>query len=163
MHILISSDMASETNPFCKPSLGERPHQILVPSRSSSISRNICTGNPRTLGQVASAASSGGSSLPQRTTPSTTARHSQATGDRVSSYLPTDDIKRRHLNSTRTTQRSASCPATTRKSMHPSRIQRWSGLTRTVSDWDHGLRRVCGSYRVFENVLTVLQGSGVVV
>lgn len=27
--------------------------------------------------------------------------------------------------------------------MHPTKIQRWSGLTRTVNDWDHGLRRVC--------------------
>ncbi|KAL6150855.1 hypothetical protein ACJQWK_10788 [Exserohilum turcicum] len=25
--------------------------------------------------------------------------------------------------------------------MHPTRVQRWSGLTRTVNDWDHGLRR----------------------
>ncbi|EUC38788.1 hypothetical protein COCCADRAFT_81989 [Bipolaris zeicola 26-R-13] len=37
--------------------------------------------------------------------------------------------------------RSASCSAAIREPMHPTKIQRWSGLTRTVNDWDHGLRR----------------------
>ena len=128
-------NMASETDPSCV----EEAHEPSIPIRSSSISRN----NIPTLTQVVSAASAGGSSLPQRTISSTTARHSLGTSDRVFSSLLPDDIERKHLDSTRTTRRSASCSATTRKSMHPTKIQRWSGLTRTVSDWDHGLRRVC--------------------
>ena len=38
-------------------------------------------------------------------------------------------------------RRSVSCAATTSKSMAADRVQRWSGMTRTVGDWD-GLRRV---------------------
>jgi hypothetical protein len=127
-------NMASETD----PSYVEEAHEPSIPSRSLSISRNIST-----LTQVVSAASSGGCTLPQRAISSTTARHSLGTNDRVSSSLLRDDIERRPLDSNRTTRRSASCSAKTRKSMHPTKIQRWSGLTRTVSDWDHGLRRVC--------------------
>jgi hypothetical protein len=128
-------NMASETDPSCV----DEAHEPSIPSRSSSISRN----NIPTLTQVDSAASAGGSTLPERTISSTTARHSQGTSDRLSSSPLRDDVARRHLDSIRTTRRSASCSATTRKSMHPTKIQRWSGLTRTVSDWDHGLRRVC--------------------
>jgi hypothetical protein len=42
-------------------------------------------------------------------------------------------------------QRSVSCAAATSKSMAVDRVQRWSGMTRTVSDWD-GLRRVSRPY-----------------
>jgi hypothetical protein len=38
-------------------------------------------------------------------------------------------------------RRSVSCAAATSKSMAAERVQRWSGMTRTVGDWD-GLRRV---------------------
>jgi hypothetical protein len=38
--------------------------------------------------------------------------------------------------------------------MHPTKIQRWSGLTRTVSDWDHGLRRVCEIPYIVNHALT---------
>ncbi|KAF1832725.1 hypothetical protein BDW02DRAFT_410977 [Decorospora gaudefroyi] len=133
--------MASGTNPSCKPGLGQEPHQPLIPSRSSSISRNTCTGNPRTLSQVVSAASLGGSPLPQRRFSSMTARHSLSPIDRVAPSFLKDGIERKHPNPIRTTRRSASCSATTQKPMDSAKIQRWSGLTRTVSDWDHGLRR----------------------
>ena len=147
--------MASETN----PSYVEEPHQPSIPTRSSSISRDICTGSPRTLSQVVSAGSSNRSTLPQRTISSATARHSLGTSDRTSSSVLRDDIERRHLGSIRTTRRSASCSATTRKSMHPTKIQRWSGLTRTVSDWDHGLRRVCKNCLYVERRANIFEGS----
>src|SRR5690242_12255114 len=48
-----------------------------------------------------------------------------------------------HLdNNTRPSiRRSVSCATATRNSMAAEKVQRWSGMTRTVSDWD-GLRRV---------------------
>lgn len=50
-----------------------------------------------------------------------------------------------HLDTTfdsRTTlRRSVSCATGARNSMAVDKVQRWSGMTRTVSDWD-GLRRV---------------------
>jgi hypothetical protein len=42
-------------------------------------------------------------------------------------------------------RRSVSCAAATSKSMAVDRVQRWSGMTRTVGDWD-GLRRVSRPY-----------------
>lgn len=45
--------------------------------------------------------------------------------------------------SSHTLQRSVSCATRTQSSiMAVDKVQRWSGMTRTVSDWD-GLRRVC--------------------
>ena len=38
-------------------------------------------------------------------------------------------------------RRSVSCAPATPKSMAAEKVQRWSGMTRTVGDWD-GLRRV---------------------
>jgi hypothetical protein len=42
---------------------------------------------------------------------------------------------------TKENRRSSSCPPAARNSMSSVTVQRWGGLTRTVSDWD-GLRRV---------------------
>ena len=44
-------------------------------------------------------------------------------------------------------RRSVSCAAATSKSMAADRVQRWSGMTRTVGDWD-GLRRVSSPHRL---------------
>lgn len=41
-------------------------------------------------------------------------------------------------------RRSGSCATANQRSMAVEKVQRWSGMTRTVSDWD-GLRRVCCS------------------
>jgi hypothetical protein len=38
--------------------------------------------------------------------------------------------------------------------MNPTIVQRWSGLTRTVSDWEHGLRRVGSGPLVLKAKLT---------
>ena len=135
--------MASENNPSCETSLEEGPHQQLIPTRTSFTSRNICLGDPRTLNQVVSAAPTSGSTLPHHTSLPTAKRHSFAIGDRVASTLLENNIDKRRLKSTDTRPRSASCLVTTPKPMHPTKVQRWAGLTRTVSDWDHGLRRVC--------------------
>jgi hypothetical protein len=135
--------MASESNPPCQTSLGEEPHQQLIPTRTSSISRNLCMGDPRILNQVVSAAPTSGSTLPHHTSLPTTRRHSLAIGDRAASTLLENTTDKRRLKATETRPRSASCLATTPKPMHPAKVQRWAGLTRTVSDWDHGLRRVC--------------------
>ena len=62
-------------------------------------------------------------------------------GDRVEIASTADQ----HFNITSdfrlSLRRSVSCAATTSKSMAADRVQRWSGMTRTVGDWD-GLRRV---------------------
>ncbi|KAF1942182.1 hypothetical protein EJ02DRAFT_181254 [Clathrospora elynae] len=115
-------------------------HQPPIPSRSSSVSRNHPTGNPRSLSQPLSAASLSGVPLPQPIVTSTTARHSFCDNDPHSSITLKDDTKRVCIYPARARRPSASCTVTIRNAMHPQ-IQRWSGLTRTVSDWDHGLRR----------------------
>lgn len=135
--------MASEAIPSCQASIGEEPHGYLIPARTSSLSRTLCFDDPRTLNQVVSAASTSGSTLPHHTSPPTAARHSFAVGDRVASTLVEDSTGKGSLRATETRPRSASCLVTPSKPMHPTKVQRWSGLTRTVSDWDHGLRRVC--------------------
>ena len=136
--------MTSESKPLCKPGNGVEHYQPSVPSRSSPISQiNFRADEPRTLEEADSAAPTARFPLPQRTLPSTTTRHSLVSGDRS----PANPLKNGALgarrDSTRVHRRSASCSGPTRKSMHPTKLQRWSGLTRTVSDWDHGLRRVC--------------------
>lgn len=45
------------------------------------------------------------------------------------------------LDSRSTLRRSVSCATGAQNSMAVDKVQRWSGMTRTVSDWD-GLRRV---------------------
>lgn len=46
------------------------------------------------------------------------------------------------LDSSTPLRRSVSCATGAQNSMAVDKMQRWSGMTRTVSDWD-GLRRVC--------------------
>jgi hypothetical protein len=59
--------------------------------------------------------------------------------------LESASVAGHHLNTTldsRTTlRRSVSCATGAQNSMAVDKVQRWSGMTRTVSDWD-GLRRV---------------------
>lgn len=96
------------------------------------------------------------SSTCQRSIQSTTVRHSLVIDDgRPLDLLKNSIVSKSNLftrnHPTRTNskaiRRSASCSAATGKSMHPSTVQRWSGLTRTVGEWD-GLRRVCERLRI---------------
>jgi hypothetical protein len=141
--------MASETNAPCQPGTVEEPHEYLIPACTSFTSRNHCLGDPKTLDQVVSAASTSRSTLPHHTSPPSTTRHSLAIVDRIASTSPGNSTGDRHLKSIETRPRPVSCFATPSKPMHPTKVQRWSGLTRTVSDWDHGLRRVCCSIFAF--------------
>lgn len=60
-------------------------------------------------------------------------------------------------------RRSASCSATMRSPMSATKVKRWAGLTRTVSDWD-GLRRVCLTTEASPSLANVsFVGSGVMV
>jgi hypothetical protein len=141
--------MASKTNAPCRPSTGKEPHEYPIPACTSFTSRSLCLGDPRTLNQVVSAASTSRSTLPHHTSPPSTTRHSLAIVDRIASTSLENSTGKRHLKSIETRPRPASCFATPSKPMHPTKVQRWSGLTRTVSDWDHGLRRVCSSTFAF--------------
>jgi hypothetical protein len=152
--------MSSEENPLCQSGLEAKAHEPLIPSRNSLIARSLPTGNNLTLTRLGSAASSTVVPLPQHTLPSTAKRHSLVADDRISLDLLKEDFEKRRLTSNRAPRRSASCAATARKSMNPTKIQRWSGLTRTVSNWDHGLRRVRDhSTYPLQHVLTVFKGS----
>jgi hypothetical protein len=57
--------------------------------------------------------------------------------------------------------------ATIKKSMSQAAVQRWAGLTRTVTDWD-GLRRVCfafsstASLLIFSRILSYGSGMAIV-
>jgi hypothetical protein len=152
--------MTSEQDPLCQSGLERKTHEPLIPSRSSSISRSLSTGNILTLTRLGSAASSTVVPLPQHTLPSTTKRHSLIADSRISLKLLKDDFEDRHLASNQTPRRSASCAATARKPMNSIKMQRWSGLTRTVSEWDHGLRRVREHSKYsLQHALTVFKGS----
>lgn len=52
----------------------------------------------------------------------------------------TDQLSQNDFDYCEPNKRSASCATAARNSMAVGRVQRWSGMTRTVSDWD-GLRR----------------------
>lgn len=123
--------------------VGEELHQHLIPSRASSLSGTSCNGKPRPLSQVVSAESLEKSPRPRSATTSGSARHSLAIGERIFPGFHGTNSTRERSTLIGTRPRFASCFATTREPMHPTKIQRWSGLTRTVNDWDHGLRRVC--------------------
>jgi len=84
-----------------------------------------------------------GGLLPRkRSVTSSATRHNLAVRRRISSAFLGHDTATR-VNPPTTRQRSSSCSATIHTPMQPTKIQRWSGLTRTAKDWDYGLRRVC--------------------
>lgn len=62
-------------------------------------------------------------------------------------------LKRSDSCPAKANQRFTSSPTATRNQMASANIQRWDGLTRTVSDWD-GLRRVSGSLVVIGSLLS---------
>lgn len=131
-------------------SLGEEP-RLSTPSRSSFTPPD--TGRRPTT-PVGSLAVPEKHTLPQRRGPPSTSRYSMisclglAPDVSGKEYSPAstgatqDHLGRRASTGPRDSPRSASCSAATRQPMHHTKIQRWAGLTRTVSDWDF-LRRVC--------------------
>ncbi|KAF2856882.1 hypothetical protein T440DRAFT_484970 [Plenodomus tracheiphilus IPT5] len=133
--------------PSSTVSLGKES-RLAIPSRSSSLPRGCGTHRPRTLSRAASAARSKSTLSQRHGSPSTTSRHSLLHIDGSSldvslkGYNSSSDASSRILTDVTSTSkvqnegRSASCSATSRRPMHHTRIQRWAGLTRTVSDWD---------------------------
>ncbi|KAI8937820.1 hypothetical protein NX059_005514 [Plenodomus lindquistii] len=128
------------------PSL-EKDSRPAVPSRSSSLLRGRGLDRPGTLKRVASAGTPK-NPLPQRDKSTSTSRHSFSPLDggspesTVKECNQSNQVSSSHLtvatnsSEAQSKGRSASCAAAPRKPMHHARIQRWAGLTRTVSDWD---------------------------
>lgn len=144
----LESDMPSEMMPPSTSRLTQEEPQASIPSSSSSVSRDRSTTHrSRTLNRVASAG------------PSTISRHEASTAlngrpdvidDASSTPIIPTYFERKPLTAGKANRTSASCSAASRKSMHPAKVQRWAGLTRTVSDWNL-LRRVGCSRRMLEN------------
>lgn len=141
-------------SPRISGSLDEQSHST-VPSRSSSLSRDNSTRQSRALHRLAAPADASGRTrpLPQRSGSSPTSRHSSAIdgwssntlipGSRTTSKSPDSaNFERTQSNRSKPAQRSTSCAPALRTSMQSSKVQRWAGLTRTVTDWDL-IRRVC--------------------
>ncbi|KAF1841871.1 uncharacterized protein K460DRAFT_409313 [Cucurbitaria berberidis CBS 394.84] len=134
--------MASEKQPSRTSSLRARASvRSSSSSRSPSISRTDYTSNSKTtLGKVTAAA------LSEKRPILTTVRHSLIVDDGrpldlvKNGLIPESNISTQESCPAKAIRRSASCSAASRNSMHPGTIQRWGGLTRTVSTWD-GLRR----------------------
>ncbi|PWO22103.1 hypothetical protein A1F97_07851, partial [Pyrenophora tritici-repentis] len=123
-----------------KPSV-EELHELLSPRRTPSRSQSLSIGRARSVDQEVSVTPLGGL-LPSRkpSLTSSISRHSLVVGRRMSSGFVGHDTVTSVIAPT-VRQRSSSCSATIHASMQPTKIQRWSGLTRTAKDWDHGLRR----------------------
>jgi hypothetical protein len=72
--------------------------------------------------------------------------------------LENASVAGQHLNNTLSSRtsirRSVSCATAAQDPMAVERVQRWSGMTRTVSDWD-GLRRVCIEQQLSRSLLTL--------
>lgn len=144
-----------------KPSV-ELPHELLNPRRTPSRSRSLSVGRARAVNHRVSVIPSGGlHPLRNQSVTSSTTRHSLAIGLRTSSDFLGHDTAISVIPST-TRRRSSSCSATIRTPMQPTKIQRWSGLTRTAKDWGHGLRRVRSSLAL-QNTTNNDQGSRLVV
>ena len=147
--------MSAEHTSSRSSSPGRTFRQPKIPSRSSSISRTKSSDRVKSLDQADSTVASGKDLLPQLAEPPSTSRHQLLASDGISPYCleSTCDQKsieqNRHrpsahgFTASKVNRRSASCSSTRRSTMHPAKVQRWAGLTRTVSDWDV-LRRVCG-------------------
>lgn len=149
----LRNKMSSSLPASRAPSPERACHQPSTPRHISSILRTNSIHRSETLNQVSSAARPGQEPLPQHPQPTSTSRHSFLTSDGFSpdclnsTSEPTISSHIRHRSVKRTPscpraiRESASCATATRKPMHPAKVQRWAGLTRTVSDWDV-LRRV---------------------
>ncbi|KAH9863255.1 hypothetical protein IAQ61_009532 [Plenodomus lingam] len=133
-----------------KVSLKKDP-QLAIPNRSSSLPRDRGTDRSRSLSRVTSAIGSASRLLPQRRGSHSTPRPKSLPIDDRSLEAPLNHCNLSNnaslnpidvINSSgvQLKTRSASCSAAVRRPMHYARVQRWAGLTRTVSDWDF-LRR----------------------
>ncbi|KAH9868584.1 hypothetical protein J1614_007656 [Plenodomus biglobosus] len=138
--------MTLENMPSSTASLQREP-RLAIPSRNSSLLHNCGTDRSRTLRRVASTARSASRPLPQRRGPPSTTCHSSlpihghSLDSPLNGYNLSSEASRNLIDVTNTLEfhskrRSASCSAAIRRPMHHTRVQRWAGLTRTVSDWD---------------------------
>lgn len=140
--------MASEKQLARASSLGpsaQRP----IPSRTSSIRRLDCSA---ILDSAIVDTSGTPPPIPRRSPRSIAASQKVRANDGrqldllLRNTIPTDTqlskvLQTNDSSPAKATRRSSSYPAANRNSMSSVMVQRWGGLTRTVSDWD-GLRRV---------------------